>query len=160
MMARSYPLRSGLGNPGHGREVVDHCTGRNSDHGRDDQHRREFARVSEGVLLRCVRAQGRPADRLGASSPIYLIENAAGTAASPACGQPRSYARHWTPVHLDFITDDVDALVARAVERGARLDDPTRSHVWGRIAHLSDPFGHGVCLVQFLNGGYDEVALK
>jgi hypothetical protein len=23
---------------------------------------------------------------------------------------------------------------------------------------LADPFGHGVCLIQFLNRGYDEVA--
>ena len=28
----------------------------------------------------------------------------------------------------------------------------------GKIAHLADPFGHGVCLVQFLGRGYDEIA--
>jgi predicted enzyme related to lactoylglutathione lyase len=33
-----------------------------------------------------------------------------------------------------------------------------RTHVWGRIAVLSDPFGNGFCLIQFLNRGYDEIA--
>ena len=53
--------------------------------------------------------------------PIYLLEKAAGT---PAAGarQPRDYARHWTPVHLDVVVDDVDAAVARAVAAGARLE--------------------------------------
>jgi hypothetical protein len=30
--------------------------------------------------------------------------------------------------------------------------------VWGRIAHMADPFGHGLCLIQFLGCGYDEIA--
>jgi lactoylglutathione lyase len=30
--------------------------------------------------------------------------------------------------------------------------------VWGRIAQLADPFGHGLCLIQFLGRGYDEIA--
>ena len=27
---------------------------------------------------------------------------------------------------------------------------------WGRMATLSDPFGHGFCLIQFAGGGYDD----
>ncbi len=30
--------------------------------------------------------------------------------------------------------------------------------MWGKIAMLADPFGHGLCLIQFLNRGYDEIA--
>ena len=90
--------------------------------------------------------------------PIYLLEKAAGTPAAGATRQPRDYARHWTPVHLDVVVDDVDAAVARAVAAGARLEDPAATHAWGRIAHLSDPFGHGICLLQFLGRGYDELA--
>ena len=45
-----------------------------------------------------------------------------------------------------------------AVAAGARLEDPAATHAWGRIAHLSDPFGHGICLLQFLGRGYDELA--
>jgi hypothetical protein len=29
---------------------------------------------------------------------------------------------------------------------------------WGRIALMADPFGHGLCLIQFLGRGYDEIA--
>jgi predicted enzyme related to lactoylglutathione lyase len=61
-------------------------------------------------------------------------------------------------VHLDFVVDDIDAAVERAVAAGATIDDPAVSHSWGRIAHLADPFGHGFCLIQFLGRGYDEIA--
>ncbi|HEY6986285.1 MAG TPA: VOC family protein, partial [Rhodanobacteraceae bacterium] len=33
-----------------------------------------------------------------------------------------------------------------------------RTARWGRIATLADPFGHGFCLIEFLNRGYDEIA--
>ncbi|MCZ8392374.1 GNAT family N-acetyltransferase [Achromobacter xylosoxidans] len=98
------------------------------------------------------------AEMLGAQAPIYLLQKAAGTPAAGAVRQPRDYARHWTPVHLDVVVDDVDDAVARAVAAGARLEDPAVSHDWGRIAHLSDPFGHGVCIMQFLGRGYDALA--
>lgn len=98
------------------------------------------------------------AEMLGASAPIYLLQKTAGTPAAGAVRQPRDYARHWTPVHLDVVVDDVDDAVARAVAAGARLEDPAASHDWGRIAHLSDPFGHGICIMQFLGRGYDALA--
>ena len=44
--------------------------------------------------------------------------------------------------------------------RRARLEDPAVSHEWGRIAHLSDPYGHGICILQFLGRGYDELAAR
>ena len=46
-------------------------------------------------------------------------------------------------MHLDFVVDDIEAAVHRAVEVGATLKDPIEDHRWGRIAHLADPFGHG-----------------
>ena len=58
----------------------------------------------------------------GAQAPIYLLEKAADTPAAGATRQPRDYARHWTPVHLDVVVDDVDAAVTRAVAAGARLE--------------------------------------
>jgi len=33
-----------------------------------------------------------------------------------------------------------------------------RTHSWGRIAVMADPFGHGFCLIEFLGRGYDEIA--
>jgi predicted enzyme related to lactoylglutathione lyase len=95
---------------------------------------------------------------VGAAVPFYLLVKPAGSMASPAGGEPRRYGRHWTPVHLDFVVDDVDAAVARALAAGATLDDAAATHAWGRIAHLADPFGNGFCLLQFLGRGYDEIA--
>lgn len=94
----------------------------------------------------------------GAQAPIYLLEKPAGSATGAGRVQERHYARHWTPVHLDFVVPDIDAALARAEAAGAVADGPVRTHDWGRIAVLSDPFGHGVCLLQFLGRGYNEIA--
>ena len=95
---------------------------------------------------------------LGAGSPIYLLEKAAGSPAGPATDERRRYGRHWTPVHLDFVVADVEAAVERTVGAGASLEVPTATHAWGRIAQLADPFGHGLCLIEFIGRGYDEIA--
>ena len=95
---------------------------------------------------------------LGSSAPIYLLVKRAGTAPAPGVMQPREYSRHWTPVHLDFVVDDVDAAVAGAVAAGAVLERPVTTSAWGRLAVMADPFGHGFCFVQFLGRGYDELA--
>jgi len=94
---------------------------------------------------------------LGGVAPIYLLAKPAGTAPAPDA-RPRNYARHWTPVHVDFVVPDVDAAVERAVEAGAKVDEPATDRVWGRIAILADPFGHGLCLLQFSARGYDAIA--
>lgn len=94
---------------------------------------------------------------LGATSPIYLLERPAGTSASPGSTARRDYGRHWTPVHLDFVVDDVDAVTARAVAAGAVLEGGPASHAWGRIAHLADPWGHGICVLTFTGRGYDAL---
>jgi predicted enzyme related to lactoylglutathione lyase len=95
---------------------------------------------------------------VGGAVPFYLLVKAEGSVASAAAGERRRYARHWTPVHLDFVVADVDAAVERALAGGATLDDPVSTHTWGRIAHLADPFGNGFCLLQFLGRGHDEIA--
>lgn len=95
---------------------------------------------------------------LGAQAPLYLLRKSAGSAAAPGTAQTRDYARHWTPVHLDFVVADIEAAVARAQAAGARLEDEVRTHRWGHIAAMADPFGNGFCLIEFLNHGYDEIA--
>jgi predicted enzyme related to lactoylglutathione lyase len=94
---------------------------------------------------------------LGGAVPIYLLAKAAGTTPAPGA-RPRNYARHWTPAHLDFVVPDVDAAVERAVEAGAKVDEPAQNRSWGRIAILADPFGHGFCVLQFSGRGYDAIA--
>jgi len=97
-------------------------------------------------------------EMLGSSAPIYLLVKQAGTPASGTTAQLRDYARHWTPTHLDFVVDDIDTAVQRAVSAGARLEQPIATQRWGRLALMADPFGHGFCFVQFLGRGYDEIA--
>lgn len=95
---------------------------------------------------------------LGAASPLYLLVKPNGTPASSTSRHLRSYARHWTPVHLDFVVDAIEGAVDRARNAGARLEGQIRTNNWGKIAMLADPFGHGLCLIEFVGRGYDEIA--
>jgi lactoylglutathione lyase len=92
----------------------------------------------------------------GGDSAVYLLAHQAGSPG--AGGEQRRYTRHWTPVHLDIVVDDVEAALARATAAGAVAEGAIKTHSWGRIVTVADPFGHGICLLQFLNRGYDEIA--
>lgn len=98
------------------------------------------------------------AEMIGTSSNIYLLTKPLGSLASPHASLPRDYRRHWTPVHLDFEVEDVAVAVQRALTAGARLEGKIQAFPWGRIAMMSDPCGHGFCVLQFSGHGYDEVA--
>jgi predicted enzyme related to lactoylglutathione lyase len=98
------------------------------------------------------------AEMLGSSAPIYLLAKATGTPVSSATEQRRTYDRHWTPVHLDFVVEDVESAVRRAVSAGAVIEAPIATSRWGRLALMADPFGNGFCYVQFVGRGYDEIA--
>lgn len=92
---------------------------------------------------------------LGWPSPLYLLKKAAGT--SGAGQDLRRYDRHWTPIHPDVVVEDLDGALARAVAAGAVVEHPPRDAPYGRIAMLADPFGHGLCLIQFNASGYDAL---
>lgn len=95
---------------------------------------------------------------LGATSPLYLLLRKAGTPIGPAGGDARRYARHWTPVHPDFVVEDIDAAIERAVAAGAVREGDTIDAPYGRLAMFADPFGHGFCLIAFNEVGYDAIA--
>ena len=118
----------------------------------------EFYRRALGLRLQRRLFGGSVAEMLGASAKIYLTVKAAGSSAVYEGPPIRDYARHWTPVHLDFEVDDVAAAVERAVAAGATLEGHIYSFGWGQQATLSDPFGHGFCLLRFTHAGYDAVA--
>jgi len=123
-----------------------------------DDMERAITFYTDGLSLRCGRRfQSGFTELLGAGSPIDLLLNAAGT--KPLVGQDatRSYQRHWTPVHLDFVVDDIEAAVTRLLAHGAVLEMPVQDRAWGHIAGLADPFGHGIDLLQFTGRGYDEL---
>ena len=96
-------------------------------------------------------------EMLGGPTPLYLLVKAAGTAASSAAVAARRYDRHWTPVHLDFVVEDIESAVQGALAAGAQLEAAVATAAWGKLALMADPFGHGFCLVQFLGRGYDEI---
>ena len=93
----------------------------------------------------------------GADAPIYLLGKDAGTSIGPAGGDIRRYERHWSPIHPDFVVDDMDEAIARAVAAGAVQEGETRDAPYGRLAMFADPFGHGFCLIQFNERGYDAL---
>jgi predicted enzyme related to lactoylglutathione lyase len=97
-------------------------------------------------------------EMLGSSTPIYLLVKAAGTVASGAGAQLRHYDRHWTPVHLDFVVEEIESAVQAAITAGAQLESPISTTQWGKLALMADPFGHGFCFIEFVGRGYDEIA--
>ena len=94
---------------------------------------------------------------LGASSPIDLLANRVGTVPVRGGSMVRDYRRHWTPVHLDFVVEDLDAAVERAKAGGALLEGGIQQKKWGRLANMADPFGNGFCFLEFQGRGYGEV---
>ena len=99
-------------------------------------------------------------EMLGSSSAVYLLLRPDGTRSSAGTNDVRRYRRHWTPVHLDFVVPEIDAAVNRALDAGATIEGDIQTHSWGRIAQMADPFGHGICFIQFLGRGYHEIADK
>ncbi len=61
-------------------------------------------------------------------------------------------------MHVDLVVPDLEAALARAVVAGAVLERAVVDRKWGRMANLSDPFGHGLCLLELRGRGYDEIA--
>jgi predicted enzyme related to lactoylglutathione lyase len=112
-----------------------------------------FYRDGLGLSLRRTFDAGW-AELSGATVPVFLLggtPRVSGSAPVPA----DPFARHWTPVHLDVMTDDLDAAVRRAVGAGALLEREIRQRRWGRIAALSDPFGNAFDLLEMGPRGYD-----
>ncbi len=97
-----------------------------------------------------LRAQGKDMVVLSAgNADIYLMQRsvASNPASAASADLERTYERHWTPVHLDFLTDDVDGSVARIVLAGG-VHEGGEEGDWGAIAHCSDPFGNGFCVIR------------
>ena len=78
-------------------------------------------------------------------------------ARSAPAATPGATAGTGRPSIADIVVDDVDAAVERAVAAGAKLEAAAKDAAYGRIAMLADPFGHGFCLLQFNERGYDAL---
>jgi predicted enzyme related to lactoylglutathione lyase len=112
----------------------------------------------DALGLRLGRRLGsRWAEMLGATSAVDLLAEPAGTTPVPGSAAVRDYRRHWTPVHIDWMVPDVETAVRRAREAGATLEREIQTKKWGRLANLADPFGNGLCLLELVGRGYDEL---
>jgi len=96
------------------------------------------------------------AELIGASSIIYLLQKNADSSASSKSSAVRNYARHWTPVHLDFVVADISSAREKALQAGAICESECIEWMGSKCITFSDPFGHGFCLIEFTNGTYQE----
>ena len=81
------------------------------------------------------------------NADLYLLEREPGSKPLKSSNIVRDYKRHWTPIHLDFLCDNVDEVVAKIVALGGIHEGGERGD-WGSIAHCVDPFGNGFCLIN------------
>ena len=87
-----------------------------------------------GLTLRR-RFADQGAELAGWPAAVFLLKKDAGTIG--AAGQPRTYERHWTPVHLDVVVEEIGAAVDRAVAAGAVVEHPAETAKWEKVVNAS-----------------------
>ncbi|MBB3230144.1 VOC family protein [Halomonas stenophila] len=96
------------------------------------------------------------AELTGGESTIYLLENASGSRGVKEPAKYRDYSRHWTPVHLDIVVEDIEQAAARVLNCGAVQESDCIEWRGSKCITFSDPFGHGFCLIEFIGDGYSS----
>jgi predicted enzyme related to lactoylglutathione lyase len=96
------------------------------------------------------------AELTGGSSVIYLLKNAEGSNPGRRLAAPRRYAGHWTPVHIDFVVDDIEKAAERVAAAGGIRESECVEWNGSKCITFSDPFGHGFCLIEFAGETYVE----
>lgn len=89
------------------------------------------------------------AELTGTSSVIYLLQNPSDSNPGRRISETRRYSRHWTPVHLDFVVDNISESAERALRAGASQESECIEWKGSKCITFSDPFGHGFCLIEF-----------
>ncbi len=97
---------------------------------------------------------GDVAELTGMSSVIYLLQHPPGSASAGTVSETRKYSRHWTPVHIDFVVDNIAEAAKRALEAGASQESECIEWRGSKCITFSDPFGHGFCLIEFAGETY------
>src|SRR3954453_18826788 len=90
----------------------------------------------------------------GAQMPIHLLARPEAQFESGEHVLRKDFGRHWTPIHLDFVVDDLDVAVERAVSAGATIERRVDYPGLWRLVALADPFGHGFDLIENPEPGY------
>jgi len=116
-----------------------------------------FYETGLGFRLRRLFFERTVAEMESAAGRIFLIGHSAGAIAVPGTSIVRCYSNHWTPVHLDIAVTDLAKAVERVSAAGAVASGSITDQAFGRLAPMRDPFGHGFCLIEFNDVGYDAV---
>lgn len=77
---------------------------------------------------------------------VCLLNKPKGSVAVPGSAITRTYRRHWTPIHLDIMVDDLGTALRKAIAAGACQEGETYTDEQYSIAFCSDPYGNGFCL--------------
>lgn len=96
------------------------------------------------------------AELTGSSSIIYLLAKPVDSAAASSIATSRQYSRHWTPVHIDFVVDDIKSAAQQAMSAGAIRESECIEWRGSKCITFADPFGHGFCLIEFADKTYSE----
>jgi predicted enzyme related to lactoylglutathione lyase len=89
------------------------------------------------------------AELTGGSAIIYLLQKDAGSKYASSVSESRQYSRHWTPVHIDFVVEDLKQATKHVLDAGAIRESECVEWHGSSCATFSDPFGHGFCLIEF-----------
>lgn len=77
-----------------------------------------------------------------------LLAKPEGSSPAPGSLDKRSYARHWTPVHIDFHVADLDETLDKLIKAGGKAEQVHRMEGYSPIAFCCDPFGNGFCILE------------
>src|SRR3954467_10766484 len=69
---------------------------------------------------------------------LYLLLRDEGSVPFPVAIEGRSFARHWTPIHLDFAVEDLARSTAEITRLGGSVED-RESGDWGSLTRCVDP---------------------
>lgn len=89
------------------------------------------------------------AELSGRSSTIYLLAKPANSPSSISSKKVRQYSRHWTPVHIDFVVENLSDATSCALAAGAIKESELVQWRGSKCITFADPFGHGFCLIEF-----------
>lgn len=115
----------------------------------------EFYRSALGLTLSRT-MDDDVAELTGGSSVIYLLKNAEGSDPGRGLAAGRRYSGHWTPVHIDFVVDDIEKAAERVVSAGGTRESECVEWKGSKCITFSDPFGNGFCLIEFAGETYAE----
>ena len=83
----------------------------------------------------------------GGNVTFCMHAREAGSSPAPGASGPRTWERHWTPVHLDLHVDDFDEVLARVRAEGGAIEREFRDGPHPDTAFCADPFGTGFCVI-------------